>query len=105
MKRLLAVVLIVLIGVSFTVADEVRGKVKSIDVQKRSVTLTVDDKDRTYEGTAGVKVVTSLRGKLKDVAGGLGTLKPGDVVTLTIQKVDDQIVITQVLLDTPKIKK
>jgi Cu/Ag efflux protein CusF len=94
--------LLVLVGVAL--ADEVKGKVKSVDAAKRSITLQVDEKERTYAGTDDLKVVTSMKGKIKDVPGGLGGIKAGDVVTLTIVKKDDKLVITQVLLDTPKKK-
>jgi Cu/Ag efflux protein CusF len=102
MKRVLVAAAALLIAVGAVVADEVKGKVKSIDPQKKSVVLTVDDKDRTWQGTPDVKVVTSLRGKLKDVPDGMAGIKAGDTVTLTIQKIDDKIVVTQILLDTGK---
>jgi Cu/Ag efflux protein CusF len=104
MRRVLIPVFALLIAAGAVVADEVKGKVKSVDKEKRNITITVDDKDRTYQGTAELKVVTSLKGKLKDVTDGLAGIKAGDVVTLTITKVDDKIVCTQVLLDTPKKK-
>lgn len=94
-------------------ADEVKGKVKSVDAEKRSITVTADSTDKVYPLTADAKVVGLMGKKIKkatlgDLAGGLGGVKEGADVVLTTQTKDGSPEVTQVKvegLQAPKKKK
>src|SRR4051794_36414533 len=106
-----AVALVVALGAGRLSADEVRGKVKQVDGEKGTLTLTVGEADKSYE--IGDARVTALYGKKlkkatsRDLAGGLRSLKEGSEVTLTTAKKDDKDVVTEVKLEglQAKVKK
>jgi len=85
-------------------AEEVKGKVKSVDAEKSTITITVDDKDQTLDVSKDVKV-THLVGKKEkkaesqDLPGGLGALTAGTAVTMTTEKKDDKDVVTAIKVD------
>ena len=91
-----------LLGVGVLIAAEIKGKVKGVDEDKKTITVTVDDKDTTYTFTDDTKI---MRGN-KDVPDrakalkGLG--KNGAEVTLTTDKKDDKEVVTQIKLGGKK---
>lgn len=105
MTRILAPVLLALFAApSLLRAEEIKAKVKSVDADKSTITITVDDKDQTLDVAKDVKV-THMVGKnekksqSEDVAGGLGGLTAGTAVTLTTDKKDDKTVVTQIKVD------
>src|SRR5215831_9941176 len=55
MRKLICGVCALLLCVGVIIADEIKGKVKSIDESK--VTVTVGDKDQSYDITADTKIV------------------------------------------------
>ena len=70
-------------------AEEIRGKVKSVDGDKGTITLTVGEAERTFQLATDAKVVGLYGKKLKkavvqDVAGGLRGVKEGADVSLTV---------------------
>jgi hypothetical protein len=93
-------------------AAEIRGKVKTTDTDKGTVTVTVDDKDTTLSVAKDAKI-TQLVGKkpkkaqAQDVPGGLGGLAAGKDVTLTTEPKDGKDVVTQIKVEglTKKKKK
>ncbi len=103
-RRLFAAACVLALAVAFVQGDEVKGKVKKVDSDKNTVTLTVDDKDQTFDTTKDTKVVALYGKKLKkaqqqDVPGGLGAVKEGTAVTLTTEKKDSKDVVIQLKLD------
>lgn len=76
-------------------AGEIRGKVKSTDPDKNSITITTEDKgtDQTLAVSPDAKIIRLEGRKLKtavpkDVPGGLGGLKVGDGVVITTETKD-----------------
>ncbi len=67
-------------------ADEVKGKLKSVDADKMTVTVTVDDKDQDFKLDADTKILNGdgnpLKKGLKNKAFG----KSGQNVVLTVEK-------------------
>lgn len=103
-SRLFAVACVLTFGISLVQGDEVNGKVKKIDSDKNTITITVDDKDQTFNTTKDTKVVALYGKNLKkaqqqDVPGGLTAVKEGAGVTLTTEKKDDKDVVVQLKLD------
>ena len=99
---------IVLIGTSAVAADTVAGKVKSIDTDKNTITVTVDGADQTFAVEKESKVWQPGKNKkapAQDVAGGLGGLKEGQPVVLTTTKKDDKDVVTEIKLEEAAKKK
>ena len=74
-------------------ADEIRGKVKSVDADKATITVTAGDADQTLN-VAGDAKVTGLFGKklkkavTQDVPGGLRGVQQGAEVSLTTEAKD-----------------
>ena len=91
-------------------ADTIPGKVKSVDAEKNTITLTVGDKDQTLSVPKDTKIFT-LVGKGKkaqpqDVTDGLKGVKEGQSVVVTTEKKDDKDVVTQIKVEPePKKKK
>jgi hypothetical protein len=101
-----------LLAGSAATADEIRGKVKSLDADKGSITVTVGDADQTFQVQDDAKVVGLYGKKLKkatvqDVPSGLRGVKEGADVTLTTAKADDATVVSQVKVEDlqAKLKK
>ena len=91
-------------------ADEIKGKVKSVDAEKNTITVSVGDDDQTLAVAKNAKIVSLVgkgkKGTLQDVSGGLGGVKVGADVTLTTAKKDDKDTVTQVKVEgTTKKKK
>jgi hypothetical protein len=105
MSRLFGVgVLVLLFGANTAWSDEVKGKVKSVDADKSTITVTVDDKDQTFTVAKDAKVY-SLVGKNakkaqpQDIAGGLKGVNQGVDVTLTTEKKDTKETVTAVKVE------
>ena len=96
-------------------ADEIKGKVQSVDVKKRQVALIVNTKDgkdvkdnkvqryAVAKDVTIVSVTTATKQKpaqIVPVDGGLAALRPGTAVTVTTDTVDDMEVVTVIKLDT-----
>ena len=85
-----------LLGVGVLIAAEIKGKVKSVDEDKKTITVTTDDKDTTYTFTDDTKIVRGNK-DAKDRAKALKALgRGGAEVTLTTEKKDDKEVVTQI---------
>ncbi|MCY2939567.1 MAG: hypothetical protein NTV55_14585 [Planctomycetota bacterium] len=84
-------------------AEEVQGKITKIDTDRSTLTLSVENKDRTLSIAKGL-VIQSLGKKKKPegVLGGLADLKKGDEATVTIEKKDGKEVITRVVISVAK---
>lgn len=99
-----------MIAASGLSADEIKGKVKSVDTEKGTITVTVDDKDQTYTVAKDAKV-TKLVGKnlkkatTEDVTDGLSGVKADSNVALTVEKKDDAETVTAIKIDALTKKK
>ena len=69
------------------VAAEVKGKVKSVDADTGTITVTVGEKDQTFTVAKDATISAGTAKVLKD-------LKAGDNVTLTTEKKDGKEVVT-----------
>ena len=76
MRNLVAAVFVLVLAAGLTLADEVKGKVKSVDADKSTITVTVGDKDQTLSVSKDAKL--SLGKKIKE----LKDIKEGTAVTL-----------------------
>jgi len=101
-----------MLGLAIVQADEIRGKVKSTDADKSTITVTVDDKDQTLPVVKDAKIYRLVGKKIKkaqpeDVPGGLNGLASGTDVTLTTDKSDGKDVVKTVKVEglTKKKKK
>ena len=84
-------------------AEEVQGKITKIDTDRSTLTLSVENQDRTLSIAKG-SVIQSLGKKKKPegVLGGLADLKKGDEATVTIEKKDGKEVITRGVISVAK---
>ena len=110
LRKLVAAALGIVLVAGIVLADEIKGKVKSVDADKNTITVTVkvDDKDtdKTFTVTADTKVQAKKKsGELVDVEGGLKAVKEGQDVTITTEKKDDKEVVTQILVPRERGKK
>jgi hypothetical protein len=90
LRKFLCAAFVCLLSVGFALADDVKGKVKSVDPDKSTITVTVDDKDQTLPVSKDVKL--SLGKKVKE----LKDIKVGADVVLTTSKQDDKDVVTEI---------
>ena len=95
LRTLVAVMVALLLVVGGLVAAEVKGKVKSYEGDK--LTVTADGKDTTYVITADTKVLTGKDGKpAKDREKALKSLKSGAEVVFQAEKKDGKDVVTEI---------
>ncbi len=101
---------VVLVFSGALVADEIKGKVKNVDADKSTITITVEDKDKTYNLDKDFKVVGLVgkklkKAKLQDLPGGLTAVKTNAEVTLTTTKVEAKEVVSQIKVEGLHAKK
>jgi PDZ domain-containing secreted protein len=83
----LAVFAFVLGVVGVAIADEAKGKVKSVDADKGTIVVTVDGKDTTFSADKAT----------------IGKTKAGDEVTVTYKKEGDKMTASAIKgKETPK---
>ena len=82
-------------------AEEVKGKIKAVDADKHTLTVTVGDKDQEFKVTDETKL---LGPSGKDIKNGLSSprLTEGAEVTVTTETKDGQDVCTKVQLKGQK---
>ena len=91
MHRILAVVLALLFGSTALRAEEIKGKVKEVNVEKNTITLTVGAKEQKVAVDPEAIFVID-NNKAQTFRGGLKALKPEMEVTLvTARKEDKQV--------------
>ena len=100
-RALLATALALLTGPA-VFADTYGDKVKAVDVAKKTLTLPVDGKDRTFAVDDKVEVQAQVRSgkrlRLTPVKEGLKGVKVGAEVTVTTEKKDGKEVVTKVVI-------
>ena len=84
-------------------AEEIKGKVKSVDADKGTITVTVDGKDHTlmakdakFSAASGKALADGLKDK---------HLKAGADVVITCEKKDGKEICSEVKLAQPRPKK
>ena len=110
MLRSLALGLFALLLVACTsLAAEIKGKVKSIDTEKSTITLTVDDKETTYDvakfATFAKVMGKGKKAKPEELSDGLKGVQSGDTVTITTEKKDDKEFVSKLQVEAPVKKK
>jgi hypothetical protein len=73
LRKVLAAVFCLGVCLTMVTADEFKGKIKSVDPDKKTITVDVDGKDMTFKVTADTKY---MAGK-KDLAEGLAAKQFG----------------------------
>jgi hypothetical protein len=90
-------------------ADEFRGKVKSVDADKMTITVAGKDGEKTFTVNKDTKFVKGGKGKTTDLPEGLkdklftGDMPPG--VTITYETKDGKDVVSEVKVGGGKGKK
>jgi ribosome maturation factor RimP len=113
-RKTLGVAVFLGLTMGLAYADEIRGKVKNVDGDKNTITVTVPDKDATKDVTYSVgkdvKIYTLVKGKKKndpstEVPVALSAVKTDAGVTITTEKKDKQDVVTAIKIDAEMKKK
>jgi hypothetical protein len=112
MVRTLAIAIAVLaVSVVSARADVVRGKVKSTDTDKSTITVTADGKDQTITVAKNATITQPATGKKAkklppvNVTGGLGGLTSGADVAVTTERKDDADLATKIEVQAAAKKK
>jgi Cu/Ag efflux protein CusF len=85
-------------SVSSPAGREVKGKVKTFDLEKNTLTLTVGDQDQTFTLTEETRFVGPAGKDVQDKAKIQQRLQEGAEVTITTEKADGKDVVTKVQL-------
>src|SRR5262245_15342928 len=84
-----------LLMAGFALAAEVKitGKVKGIEKEKGTITVMVDDMEKTLTGPKEAKLVEIKGGKKAemDLKGGLAQIKEGKEVTITVDRKTEKV--------------
>jgi hypothetical protein len=110
LRKLLLAVGVCVFSLNLALAAEIKGKVKSVDGDKNTITLTVDDKDQTFDVDKDAKIY-SLGKKKKGqpppeiMLSGLRAVLANANVTITTEKKGDKDVATSIKVETTRKKK
>lgn len=103
-RTLLCVVFALAVFTLGALADEYKGKIKSVDGDKGTLTVTIGDKDQTFNVPATAKITA---GK-KDIADGLKAKQfnkaIGAEVTVITEKKDGKETVSEIKLNRKKAK-
>ncbi len=107
MKRFIVVLFAFALAVTGTFGDEIKGKLKDVDIFKKTITVNDGSKDQVLAVSDNAKITTVGKGKNPgaDVAGGLLGLKAGPEVTVTTEKKDDKPIVTAIKVAQEAAKK
>lgn len=107
-RSALAGCMILFVGLNFVLADTYKSKIKAVDEDKRTVTIEVDGKDKTFDLTKDAKIYSVGKAKKGQPAPEtliqLNAVKDKDA-TVTTEKIDNKEVVTAIKLETAKKKK
>lgn len=95
----------VMLCASVVMAEEIKGKITKVDVDKKTVTVSVDGKETTYDVADDAKL-PGKEGKntLKDLQGRVEKAKDGLKATVTTTKKGTKEVVTEVKQEKAKAK-
>jgi opacity protein-like surface antigen len=104
MRTLLTMALVLFAVPALATAEDVKGKVKSVDAEKSTITVTVGEADKTFDVSKDAKITHKVgknekKAKTEDLPGGLGALTAGTDVTITTEKKDDKDVVTAIKVE------
>jgi hypothetical protein len=90
---------------SVAAADDIKGKVKAIDPDKRTITVNVGDKDQTFDIAQTAKVYrlfgnNARRAGYAEAPGGIKEAAVGSTVTLTTEFIDDKEQATRIKIES-----
>src|SRR5262245_10294623 len=106
-RAILATALALFVGPS-AFAESYLEKVKAVDADKKTLTIPVEGKDKTFKVDGKVDVQSQVRvGKrlrLTPVKEGLKGVKAGTEATVTTEKKDGEEVVTKIVLLNPEPK-
>ncbi len=85
-------------------ADDVKGKVAAVDPDKRTITITVGDKDHTFDVAQTAKVYRLSGNNVKragyaELPGGLKEVAVDSTITLTTEFMDDKEQATRIKIE------
>jgi Cu/Ag efflux protein CusF len=85
-------------------AGEIKGKVKSVDGDKKTVTVLVGDAEKTLPLAVDAKIVAHFgkkpkKANLREIPAGLEGVKEGANVTLSTELQGEKEVVTQLMVD------
>jgi hypothetical protein len=105
LRPFLCAVLAVLLSAGVLLAEFVNGKAKTVDVDKNSITVTIDGKDKVYKVDEKVQVYAVFaERRFTPLKTGLKGVKEGDEVKLSVSP--DTKVVTEIYTKTTvKLKK
>jgi hypothetical protein len=90
---------------SVAAADDIKGKVAAVDLDKRTITVTVDDKDQTYDVGPSAKVYrlsgnNVRRAGYAESPGGLKDVAVDGKVTVTTDFIDGREQATRIKIES-----
>jgi hypothetical protein len=77
-------------------AEEYKGKVKEVDTEKNTLTVTIEDKDMKFEIPEDAKILNAKGKDIKDRLKGKQFQKPGTRISVTTEKKVDKEVVKEV---------
>lgn len=103
LRKIVCAVFALVICTGVVLADEIKGKIKSVDADKHTLTVTADGKDHVITLSKDGKVLSSKGEALKE---GLKDkhLKEGTEVIVKCEKKDGKEVASEVKLAQPRKK-
>src|SRR5262245_35402519 len=110
LRQLSGTLLILTLVLGVALGDDFKGRVKSTDAEKNTITVTVNDKDQTFNLAKDAKFVGLYgkkvnKAKILDIPGGLSGVRAGANVTVTTEKKDDKEVAISVKVEDLQKKK
>ena len=92
-------------SLNLALAETYNGKVKSVDSDKNTITVTIGDADKTFTVDKDAKLTTVGKKKQETPLAGLSAIVVDRTVTLTTEKKEDKEVVTAIKMDGKKKKK
>jgi hypothetical protein len=91
-RKILAAVFCLGVCLTMVTADEFKGKVKSVDQDKKTITVDVDGKDMVFKTSDTTKFTGKKKGEVVELKGGIAAkaLKEGAGVTVVTKDGDKE---------------
>ena len=111
LRSILSALSVLTLCAGLSLADEVKGKIKSVDAEKSTLIITVDDKDQSFPVAKDAEIYSLGKAKKGQpapkvtVTDGLKGVKDGADVTLTTEKKDGKDTVTAIKVEKAKKKK